>query len=240
MHPDLEKLLDLQAKDLTLLDVDVRLKALAFHVDELDEAMKRAHGEVEASRRRVEEATKRREELEKIIEAQRAMQERRRSRIEQVRTAREVQALMTEMDLARSVLARQEGDWLKQAEAVQQHEKATADAEERLVALEAEQTIERQRLDDEKAALAAERAEAQAAREASAGAVDRALRARYDRLWTSRTTAVVIPLRGDACGACFTSVPRNRRTQIRAGVLIEGCEACGVLLYAAADGDARA
>jgi hypothetical protein len=34
-------------------------------------------------------------------------------------------------------------------------------------------------------------------------------------------------------------VPRNRRTQIRAGVLIEGCEACGVLLYAAADGDSR-
>ena len=239
MHPDLEKLLDLQAKDLTLLDVDVRLKALAYRVDELDEGMKRGHSEVEASRRRVEEATKRREELEKIIEAQRAMQERRRSRIEQVRTAREVQALMTEMDLARSVLARQEGDWLKQAESVQQHEQATADAEERLVALEAEQTIERQRLDEEQAALAAERAEAKAAREASAGAVDRSLRARYDRLWTSRTTAVVIPLRGDACGACFTSVPRNRRTQIRAGVLIEGCEACGVLLYAAADGDSR-
>ena len=112
MHPDLEKLLDLQAKDLTLLDVDVRLKALAYREDELDEAMKRGQSEVEASRRRVEESTKRREELEKIIEAQRAMQERRRSRIEQVRTAREVQALMTEMDLARSVLARPEGDWL--------------------------------------------------------------------------------------------------------------------------------
>jgi len=237
MHPDLEKLLDLQAKDLTLLDVDHRRKALAYRVTELDEAMTRGRSELEAARRRIEEATKRREELEKIIEAQRAMQERRRSRIEQVRTAREVQALMTEMDLARSVLARQESDWLKQAEAVQQHEQAAAAAEERLVALEAEQTTEREKLEAESATLAAERAEAQAAREASAGAVDRGLRARYDRLWTSRSTAVVVPLRGDACGACFTSVPRNRRTQIRAGVLIEGCEACGVLLYSAGDGD---
>jgi predicted nucleic acid-binding Zn-ribbon protein len=236
MHPDLEKLLDLQGKDLTLLDVDHRLKALAYRVTELDEAMTRGRSEVDVARRRIEEATKRREELEKIIDAQRAMQERRRSRIEQVRTAREVQALMTEMDLARSVLARQEGDWLKQAEAVQQHEQAAAAAEERMVALEADQTTERQRLDEEGAALATERKEAQAAREASAGAVDRSLRARYDRLWTSRATAVVVPLRGDACGACFTSVPRNRRTQIRAGVLIEGCEACGVLLYSAGDG----
>ena len=56
---------------------------------------------------------------------------------------------------------------------------------------------------------------------------------RYDRLWTSRTTTVVVALRGDACGACYTAVPRNRRSQIRAGTHIEGCEACGVILYPA-------
>ena len=28
-----------------------------------------------------------------------------------------------------------------------------------------------------------------------------------------------------------TAVPRNRRSQIRAGTHIEGCEACGVILY---------
>jgi predicted nucleic acid-binding Zn-ribbon protein len=44
---------------------------------------------------------------------------------------------------------------------------------------------------------------------------------------------VVVPLRGDACGACFTAVPRNRRSQIRSGALLDGCEACGVILYAA-------
>ncbi len=236
MHPDLEKLLDLQAKDLALLEVDRRLKGLADQVTGLDDALAQGRTEVETAQRRLAEASVRREELEKVIEAQRAMQDRRRSRIEQVRTAREVQALMTEMDLARSVLARQESDWLKQAEAVQQQEEAAAAATERLAALESEQTTERARLQDEGTTLETDRETARGARESAANEVDRGLRTRYDRLWTSRATAVVVPLRGDACGACFTAVPRNRRTQIRAGLLIEGCEACGVLLYSA-DGE---
>jgi predicted nucleic acid-binding Zn-ribbon protein len=61
--------------------------------------------------------------------------------------------------------------------------------------------------------------------------VERTLRARYDRLWSSRFAVVVVALRGDACGACFTSIPRNRRSQIRAGTHIDTCEACGVILY---------
>jgi predicted nucleic acid-binding Zn-ribbon protein len=43
---------------------------------------------------------------------------------------------------------------------------------------------------------------------------------------------VVVSVRGVACGACFTAVPMSRRSQIRTGLLIEGCEACGVILYA--------
>ena len=233
MHPDLEKLLDLQAKDLILLANDVRLKGLADEIAGLDAALERARADVDAAQKRLSDGTTRREELEKVIEAQRATQEKRRTRIEQVKTAREVQALMTELDAARQTLARQESDWVKAAEATQQQEAAVAEAEQRLQALETDQGGERGRLDGAMKELGAERDEAKQAREASAAGVERTLRMRYDRLWTSRTTTVVVPLRGDACGACHTAVPRNRRSQIRAGTHIEGCEACGVILYPA-------
>ena len=32
------------------------------------------------------------------------------------------------------------------------------------------------------------------------------------------------------CG-CHTSVPLNRRSQIRSGAVIDGCEVCGAILY---------
>jgi len=231
MHPDLERLLELQAKDLVLLDTEVRLKALAEEIGALDGALERAGEAASAAERKLAELIKKREELEKVIEAQRAQQERRRTRIEQVRTAREVQALMTEMDQARSVVARSESDWVKAAELTQQQETAVAEAKAQLSALENDQTGERARLADAKAALEEERETARQDREATAGTVERTLRLRYDRLWSSRLAVVVVPLRGDACGACYTAIPRNRRSQIRAGTHIEGCEACGVILY---------
>jgi uncharacterized protein len=231
MHPDLPKLLELQAKDLVLLESDLRLKALAEEIAALDAGLEKGREEAAAARRRLEEGVKKREELEKVIEAQRAQQERRRTRIEQVRTAREVQALMTEMDLGRSVVARSESEWVKAAEVTQQQENALKEAEERVVVLENDQTGERARLAADKAALEQEREAARLTREETASAVERALRTRYDRLWTSRLAVVVVPLRGDACGACFTAIPRNRRSQIRAGTHIESCEGCGVILY---------
>ena len=231
MHPDLERLLELQAKDLVLLDSDVRLKGLDEELAALDGAKTRAGEAAATAERRLADLVKKREELEKVIEAQRAQQERRRARIEQVRTAREVQALMTEMDQARSVVARSESEWVKSAELVQQQESAVTEAKAQLAALEGDQTGERARLADARAALEQERELARLDRESTAASVERALRARYDRLWTARLAVVVVPLRGDACGACYTAVPRNRRSQIRAGTHIEGCEACGVILY---------
>jgi len=233
MHPDLERLLDLQAKDLILLATDVRLKGIADEIAGLDAALDRARADVDAARRKLTEGTTRREDLEKVIESQRALQEKRRSRIEQVKTAREVQALMTELDAARQTLARQESDWVKAAEATQQQEAAVTEAGLRLEALETDQGGERARLDESRREVEAEREEARKAREASAAGVEKSLRMRYDRLWTSRTTTVVVPLRGDACGACHTAVPRNRRSQIRAGTHIDACEGCGVILYPA-------
>ncbi len=233
MHPDLEKLLDLQAKDLILLATEVRLKGIGEEIAGLDAALDRARADVDAARRRLAEGTTRREELEKVIESQRTTQEKRRTRIEQVKTAREVQALMTELDAARQTLARQESDWVKAAETTQQQDTAVAEAEQRLQSLETDQGGERGRLDESRAEVEAERDEARKAREACAAGVERTLRMRYDRLWTSRTTTVVVPLRGDACGACHTAVPRNRRSQIRAGTHIDSCEGCGVILYPA-------
>lgn len=233
MHPDLEKLLDLQAKDLALLAADREIQALDASIAALDAALDRARSDVDAARKKHGEGVKRREELEEVIETQRSQQEKRRARIEQVRTAREVQALMTEVDLARSVLANKESDWVKAADATTQQEAAVTEAEQRLAGLEGDQTGERARLAEARRALDDVRQEASAARSASAANVERSLLLRYDRLWTSRSTTVVVALRGDACGACFTAIPRNRRSQIRAGTHIDGCEACGVILYPA-------
>ena len=231
MHAELSKLLDLQNKDLALLEADVRLKAILDEVARLDGELEAGRREVQVAQKRLEDGTKKRADLEVRIEGYRAIQDKRRQRLEAARGAREAQAVMTEVEMARSVLIKEEAEWVKVAEGVHDLERGLKAAEDRLELLQQTQETERARLKDEQATIEAERATARQARDAAAAGIEKTLRARYDRLRSARTAAVVVALRGEACGACYTSVPRNRRTQIRAGILLDNCEACGVILY---------
>ena len=233
MHPDLSKLLDLQAKDTAIAAVDERIAALDADVAQLDQELDRARGARDAAERAAADGAKRRDDLETKIESYRQLQERRRQLLEFVRNPKEASTLMAEMDLARSVIAKEEGDWVRSADSVDALRGRVGEEEQKLESVEAAQGPRRAELADQRAQLEAERADLLGQRESSAALLERTLRIRYDRLRRARASAVVVPLSGDACGACFTAVPRNRRSQIRSGALLEGCEVCGVILYAA-------
>lgn len=235
MNSDLESLLNLQEKDAILLEVDTRLRGLLDEIAALDADVTRAREEAEESRRAQAAGVKRREEVEAKVEGLRVLQDRRRQRLDMAKTPRELQALGNELELARAVLAKEEAEWFRASEAVSDLEGRALAAEARIGELETEQHGARETLAGRLAELEAEREVALAARRGAAEAVARPLLQRYANLRRTRQTRVVVALRGDACGACFTAVPMSRRSHIRAGLLIDGCEACGVILYSSPD-----
>lgn len=231
MHADLVKLLDLQAKDSAVAEVERRLEALREETVVLDQVLVRAREVLETARRAAADAARRRDELEAKIESYRVLQDRRQQRLEHVRNPREASTLMAELDLARSVVAKEENDWVRSSDAVIQAQFKAAE-EERNVAVVAEgQTAERDRLAVRRTELEAELAAAHREREGSALQLDRPLRVRYDRLRKARSGDVIVPLLGGSCGSCHTSIPLNRRSQIRSGSILDGCEVCGAILY---------
>ena len=231
MHADLLKLLELQAKDAVLSGAEQRLADLNRDAAALDEALQRARMSLEAAQKALAEGRRRRDEMEAKIESYRLLQDRRKQRLEQVKNSNEATAVMAELDLARSVMAKEESDWVRTADGVVQLEIRAQAEETNLQTLESSQAEERALLEQRRASLEAERAAALREREASAATIDRPLRTRYDRLRRSRAGDVVVPLVGGACGGCHTAVPLNRRSQIKAGSVIDGCEACGAILY---------
>ncbi len=136
MHIDLEALLQLQEKDKTVMAIEDELQSVEPVLNALEDEVATVEAQVAAAKKRVEEADSRRGELEGKIESYRVMQERRRQRLEWVRGAKEASALMAELDLARSVLAREEAEWIRSADRVQEAERITAEAEEALNELE--------------------------------------------------------------------------------------------------------
>jgi predicted nucleic acid-binding Zn-ribbon protein len=172
-----------------------------------------------------------RDELMRRVESLKAQQEKRQQRLGQVKNVKEANAVSAELDLGRQALGREEGDWVVQAEEVSRVEARLAEAERALVEAEAAQASERDQLALRRGEAEAARDLALAEREASAARLEKPLRTRYDRLRSSKSRNAVMALSGFACSACFTMVPVSRRGQIKGGLLIEGCEACGVILY---------
>jgi predicted nucleic acid-binding Zn-ribbon protein len=231
MHADLVKLLDLQAKDAAVAEAERRLEELDRETATLDEAIQKARDALDAARRAAADGARRRDDLEARVESYRTLQNRRVQRLESVRNPKEASTLMAELELARSVIAKEENDWVKSAEAVTALERKVSEEETRVAQVDLEQAPERARLAERRHALEAERDAAVLAREASAEKIDKPLRTRYDRLRRSRAREVVVPLVGGTCGACHTSIPLNRRSQIRSGAILDGCEGCGAILY---------
>jgi len=232
MHPDLVKLLELQSKDKTLLDADRALDAILAEDEALDQQLTDGEKAAQDAHQAVAEATRRRQELDGKIESYRKLEERGKARLDQVKTPKELQAVTAELDLARQILQKEENDWLRLAEQLAGLEVAARDADRRVAEMRAGQSEARAEIAGRRAEAEQRRNSALAERDQTAGEVNRALRARYERLRNVKSVAVVVALNGAACGACFTTVPLNRRSQIRAGTLIDSCESCGVILYA--------
>lgn len=233
MHQDLEALLALQERDQAVAATDDALASLGPETQELDEALQAAERAVEQARRGVQDALNRRDELEGKIASYRTMQEQRRQRLEWVRGAKEASTLMAELDLARTVLAKEEAEFMRSGDHVTAAELRLAEAEKALEETRAAQAPRREALAGRRDAIMADREHAVAAREAQARGVNASLRGRYEKIRRGKAPLALYALHGDACGHCFTAIPTQRRALIARGNAIEGCEACGVLLYAA-------
>jgi predicted nucleic acid-binding Zn-ribbon protein len=138
---------------------------------------------------------------------------------------------MAELDLTRSVVAKEENEWVRSSDALTLLDSRVKDEERNFESIQAAQASERAAIAERQAMIEAERTAAVQDREASAAGIDKALRNRYERLRRARPGDVVVPLVGGACGGCHTSIPMNLRGQIRAGLVLESCESCGAILY---------
>src|SRR5882724_1528277 len=157
VHPDLEPLLVLQDLDIAVSSCDARLKALDPELRTLDEQIVAAERVVEQARAGIQAALDRRDGLEGKIASYRTLQEQRRQKLEWVRGAKEASTLMAELDLARTVLAKEEAEFMRSGDAVGEAERKTAEAENALQNVHDAQLTQREALAGKRQEIGAER-----------------------------------------------------------------------------------
>src|SRR6266540_2337706 len=145
----------------------------------------------------------------------RALHEQRRQRLEWVRGAREASTLMAELDLARTVLAKEEAEFMRSGDAVGEAERKTAEAENALQNVRDAQAASREALAGRRQEIAAERESAVVERDRTSKTVNPALLVRYDKIRRGKAPLAIYPLHGSSCGNCFTAVPTQRKALIQ-------------------------
>ena len=103
---------------MAVMAADEALAKLQPELLVLDDALATSERALEQARRGVQDALRRRDELEGRIASYRDKQEQRRQRLEWVKGAKEASTLMAELDLARSVLAKEEAEFMRSGDAV--------------------------------------------------------------------------------------------------------------------------
>ncbi len=236
MHPDLESLLKLQEHDRAVMHIEKELDALKPEVAVLDTVIAELESTLARAERFAAEVTERRETLEGKIESYRVMQDRRRQKLEWVRGGKEAATLMAEIDLARSVLAKEEAEWMRSADEVQNAEAAVEEARAALDETRAGQEPRRVEIDKLRSDCEKRLELAGVERETASGGVRKTALARYERIRKGRAPLALYPLHGGACGHCYTTVPLHVRQQLQQTEGADTCEACGVLMYLPEDG----
>ena len=232
MHADLVKLLDLQSKDAVVEEIERRMGALRAESAALDQALERAREGRDAAHRAAADGARKRDELESKIESYRLLQERRQLRLEHVRNPKEASTLMAELDLARSVQAKEETDWVRSAEGVTQLEEKAKEADRGFTAFEESQAPERSQLAGRQAELAAERCgrgpRPGTERVPARSAASHSIRAAPKVPVGGRRGAAGSAERAAPAGPRCPSIGAPRSARARCST---SCEACGAILY---------
>jgi hypothetical protein len=231
MHPDLERVIRLQQLEdaagrarRTISDEPIRQQELAAALEAARKTLEDERGHLAAN-----QAARR--DIEKELSMQQARLSKFLGQLMEVKTNREYQAMQKEIEVAQHEIRKQEDRLLEQMlefDEVTQHVKR---AEQAFLHDQAANETER-------AALAAQLADAQAAivrlaaeRSALAAGISPPVVATFDRVLRYRKISAVVPVRDGRCAACQILIRPQTVNELRRNEIIFQCESCQRILY---------
>lgn len=243
MHPKggllmMRAMTDEISRLLTLQDRDQRIRAFKAELAQIpaerkarEKQLADSAARLDAAKTRLREIEVEKNNLELEIGAKRSAIDRYKGQQLQTRKNEEYSALQHEIEASgRAISALEDSEIVLMEEA----EKLAP----QITAAEAEHAVERQRIEKAIEALAAKipniesrLAELETARTQACEGLDEDLLERYDRLFSSKAGAALVPLEHDVCTGCHMRVTHQAALEVRAAKSIVHCPNCGRMLH---------
>jgi uncharacterized protein len=222
---------ELQRLDRKIRDLVREVEGFDPLLAEVEDPALRLEGELEQLRKRLEQMRQDRRRLERSAEERRERAALLEARQSQVTNLREEAAVRTEVEMVRRALEADERDKFQLLDQIERLEGQEAELESRANAARAEVAPRQAELLERRKGFQGRMASLKDVRQTFIEQLGPTERRVYDSFHSAGRAVVVAVLTDDgACGYCFNVVPLQLQNEIRRGVPLIRCEACGVLL----------
>jgi len=229
----LQYLINLQKFDLRIFQIQDQLRKAPELLKSAEAPIQDILLKLQTFKNTGETLIKQRRGAERELATQEDQLQKIRNRLSELKTNKEYQAHLFEIELARKKKDALEENVLEIMERVDQNEQTVKELEEQ--AKEAQKTfdVEKARLETHFANLTNELTDLDRQQKALADMVEKPLLARYNRLKIMRKGYAVAQLRDGACGGCQLQLPPQLVAEVKRGSELLDCSYCHRILYMA-------
>jgi len=231
LKEDLSRLIALQEIDLQIKKLDDELAKGHADINKRQTSITEKREKIVRHSLTIENAEKRRKELEAEIEAEVTHIKDRQSKLMNVQTNREYQSLLKEIEESKKNNKRREEEIVQLMEQVETLQKKVSD-QENVCKAEEQLLLEV----DEKIALLAQetkekREKLEKTREQQVKKIPDNLRRRYDQLLAKRNGLAITGVINGVCQGCFMNIPAQQFNEVLRGEQLLSCPTCQRMMF---------
>ncbi len=235
MQPVLKHLLELQALDLRLFDVQARLTASPKQLAAADSRVAAARIELDKSKTAQTNTLKERKRYELDVEQWKAKVRRYKDQLYEVKTNEAYKTLQHEIQMTEAEIAKAEDRLLEQMVASEEYDRRVKTAEKALAETETAVGAERAKIEAEQSAAQQELTKLNGERQQVAQQIPEDLLDHYVRIAKKHGGVALAEVRNETCTQCGAKIrPHAFQELQRAGAEdLYHCEICTRILYVA-------
>jgi predicted nucleic acid-binding Zn-ribbon protein len=239
LKDQLELLWELQKIDLDLKHIKEKRERYPRETKKLDEKMSIERERLQAEKGKVDLLEKERREKERQLSSSQEKIKKTEGRMSEVKTNKEYQALLTEIETIKGASSREEEEILQVLEEIDELKKDLSKREKEVAVLlekiEAEKKMIQERTAQDEIAWKKQMER----REVLSKQIESKLNKLYNTLKEKRQGVGVVNVRQETCQGCFVHIPPQMFIEVQKNKEIIRCPNCNRMLYFEGEGKAK-
>jgi predicted nucleic acid-binding Zn-ribbon protein len=231
LHPQLPILIDLQTIDLRILEIKDQERKLPALLQASEAPLQEAREQTQALTKELETLNKDRRDRERDLETHEAHVGKLRTRLMEIKTNKEYQAHLFEIEMANKKKGLIEEQILIFMERIEQNQQAAKQFEDKAVEAERVFTQEKARVSVMASGFDKELGQLEQRRQQIIEGLDKKLIARYVKLKTARKDVAIVPIRNGICAGCRLQLPPQLLAEVKRSEDLQSCSYCHRILY---------